>query len=854
MPHRDPVPRLVRAMVCALALVLPACQDMATDLGGDALRPNTEAGATPPVVSLSITPDEMGLGQSATLRWTATGASSCQASLLPATGGGTWGGSQPTSNTAGVLVTPTAANTYWYSLSCSGAGGSASASARLVVDPPLNVAPVSRPTVSCSDMTCSFDGRASSDDKAVVRYVWWDNFVTTPLNTTALFTRNFTTAHPRNWRLTVWDAEGLSHTDSVQFTLPAPLTPGVPTVSLTVAPGVITLGQSATLQWSSSNASSCTASVSPTSGGGAWSGSKPSSNTTGVSVTPTVPASYAYTLTCTGTGGSASASDSLVVNPPLAPTASLTANPLTAAVGSTVVLSWTSSNATSCTASGAWSGSKALNGSQSVVLATAGANTFTLSCAGLQQTAVASVSVTGTVAGTLFTAQFTPNAVTIPASEGAPYVDADFWTGQRDPLSVYGYGPTKVIRLYICLSAKVSRIDCSLTPPPTGPLSESMLNGISSRIAAYRNSGVRLLVRFVYNFGPIGPGARDVPASLIVTHLDQLAPILLQNRDMIMALQAGFIGVWGEWHNSTSGNGTPAAQKLVLDREAFHFRGSFPILLRYPADLLTYLNSQTPSPDFGLSDDYYASDASDGGTWSPRNGWSESVLKSYSAAVGANSMFVGEFGALDPTLQSCSALDSYSYSYRPQSLALTIWPASVGSLLSSQGCALSFFNKVGTRIEVRSVTLSGNATPGGVLHVSLTLANAGYGRVIRARPVTVVLRANGSVLQQTPIPLAQLDLRTLASSQQPVARVFAFDVTLPSSLPSQPVSLSLLLPDPAPSLATDPAHALPLNSIDQTGQPVFDPATGYNRLATIFGGVITAAVARTAAPVFLAQR
>jgi hypothetical protein len=66
-----------------------------------------------------------------------------------------------------------------------------------------------------------------------------------------------------------------------------------PTVTLSASPTTITSGGSATLTWSSTNATTCTAS-------GAWSGTKAISGTQVVS--PTVTSTY--TLTCTGTGGS----------------------------------------------------------------------------------------------------------------------------------------------------------------------------------------------------------------------------------------------------------------------------------------------------------------------------------------------------------------------------------------------------------------------------------------------------------------------------------------------------------------------------------------------------------------------
>jgi len=58
-------------------------------------------------------------------------------------------------------------------------------------------------------------------------------------------------------------------------------------------------------------------------------------------------------------------------------------------------------------------------------------------------------------------------------------------------------------------------------------------------------------------------------------------------------------------------------------------------------------------------------------------------------------------------------------------------------------------------------------------------------------------------------------------------------VTLPGTFPSSgTISAALLIPDPAPSLTSQAAYALPLNSVDQNNNPVFDAATGYNVIAT----------------------
>jgi probable HAF family extracellular repeat protein len=77
-----------------------------------------------------------------------------------------------------------------------------------------------------------------------------------------------------------------------------------PAVSLAVKPLTITVGASATLSWSSKNATSCSAS-------GAWSGKLALRGSK--KVTPTAKGSYSYTLTCSGIGGSASKSATLRV-------------------------------------------------------------------------------------------------------------------------------------------------------------------------------------------------------------------------------------------------------------------------------------------------------------------------------------------------------------------------------------------------------------------------------------------------------------------------------------------------------------------------------------------------------------
>src|SRR5215831_5678717 len=91
-----------------------------------------------------------------------------------------------------------------------------------------------------------------------------------------------------------------------QGSLPIALPPVAPNLAITVKPSTITLGQSATLSWSSNSVTACVAS-------GAWSGPQPPQGTS--TVTPTTTGTLAYVLGCSSAFGSLAESTVLTVKP-----------------------------------------------------------------------------------------------------------------------------------------------------------------------------------------------------------------------------------------------------------------------------------------------------------------------------------------------------------------------------------------------------------------------------------------------------------------------------------------------------------------------------------------------------------
>ena len=140
---------------------------------------------------------------------------------------------------------------------------------------------------------------------------------------------------------------------------------------LTLSSNAITLGGSSTLTWTSVDAGTCNAT-------GDWSGAQGPSGS--VMLTPTVAGVTSYTLTCTNATGTFAASTVSLSTGATPPAPSLSISSPSVTLGNSATITWSDTFASSCTASGSWSGARAQSGTQAVAPSSVGTYTYTLSC------------------------------------------------------------------------------------------------------------------------------------------------------------------------------------------------------------------------------------------------------------------------------------------------------------------------------------------------------------------------------------------------------------------------------------------------------------------------------------------
>jgi hypothetical protein len=80
----------------------------------------------------------------------------------------------------------------------------------------------------------------------------------------------------------------------------------------------------------------------------------------------------------------------------------------------------------------------------------------------------------------------------------------------------------------------------------TTPISADYLASMQSDFDKLRNAGLKCILRFTYSHNS-SDSPKDASKTIILNHINQLRPYFTLNSDVIAAVQAGFIGTWGEW-------------------------------------------------------------------------------------------------------------------------------------------------------------------------------------------------------------------------------------------------------------------------------------------------------------------
>lgn len=376
------------------------------------------------------------------------------------------------------------------------------------------------------------------------------------------------------------------------------------------------------------------------------------------------------------------------------------------------------------------------------------------------------------------------------------------------------------------------------------PLPRQALDAIADDFAAIRAAGLKIIPRIAYNF-PSNQDyrqAQDAPLDRVLGHLDQLAPLLVANADIIAFVEAGFIGAWGEWHSSSNGLLEPdrrlnSRSAAILSRLLNVLPASRMVALRYPfhKQQLFGLAPLPPAAAFsgsaqarvGAHNDCFASGPTNAGTFAPPPVLSQTIdaLKTY---LSLDNRFVPQGGetcgaeegltALPPEAHCLSAVADLAR-LRWSTLNLDYHPA-VLTLWRQEGCFDEVRRRLGYRFRLIDAQVQARAVPGRRWALTLRVANDGWAAPYNPRLAELVLRhrTTGNLAR---FPIAA-DPRYWAPG---TTSTVSFEMVFPDGLEEGPYELLLHLPDPERGL-----YGQPVYSIRFANTGVWEAGTGFNRL------------------------
>jgi Domain of unknown function (DUF4832)/Domain of unknown function (DUF4874) len=367
------------------------------------------------------------------------------------------------------------------------------------------------------------------------------------------------------------------------------------------------------------------------------------------------------------------------------------------------------------------------------------------------------------------------------------------------------------------------------------PLPQGFLDEVSRRFADARESGVKLVPRFTYNFphGQFDAAVDgDAPLARVLQHIHQLAPILRENADVIAFMEAGFVGAWGEWHDSTNGLDALPAKRAILTRLLDILPPSRAVVLRYERDKRAILGRDKPISfaeafkasavaRVGHHNDCFLASENDWDTYRPTSQRSIPAAKAYLAAENRYVPQGGEtcnIGAdAQPYIGCKTALKELADQHWSQ--LNSDYHLGVLGLWKRQGCYSEISKGLGYRLRLVRSDYPARVRRGGSLSARLVLVNEGFAAPYNPRLLELVLRGSGG--SEFRLKLPQDPRRWLPGA--PISLNLA--ARLPKAMPRGVYDAYLALPDPAPRLRSRPDYAIRLANAG-----TWDPQTGENAL------------------------
>jgi hypothetical protein len=301
------------------------------------------------------------------------------------------------------------------------------------------------------------------------------------------------------------------------------------------------------------------------------------------------------------------------------------------------------------------------------------------------------------------------------------------------------------------------------------PIDQTKLDELSTAFKAAKANGLKVIFRAAYGF--YDPKEYNDPSSLdtIKGHISQIAPILETYKNLLLSVQAGFLGPWGEWHHSNLGNaqGDPTGQVIndLVEALCEAVPSSVSVALRRPSFIRQLDPSRIDMSRIAFHDDALLSDDTDMGTYDQSDFSREEELI-YINTLNSSVANGGEMTNLSPYTQVETALSEFTklkmtYLNREYNkVVLENWEQ---TNYQNQSFLDLIKRKLGYRWSLKQVSLPKQLRENQTLKIKASLFNSGFSAISLPYEVELIVSDTSGILQV--IKLEEFDLQSLGPQE-----------------------------------------------------------------------------------------
>ena len=368
-------------------------------------------------------------------------------------------------------------------------------------------------------------------------------------------------------------------------------------------------------------------------------------------------------------------------------------------------------------------------------------------------------------------------------------------------------------------------------------IDQAFLDRLEHNMNTLREGGAKVILRFSYKHDQsIYAKPWDATQEWALRHIEQLEPYLKKHADVIYCVQAGFIGVWGEWYYTTSYPQNPSKDSgyekrwPVAERLMEAVPAERQICFRQPQFKIRYLRThglevaplteseayqQTIKARWAGHNDCFVSSESDVGTYhsdEERAFWAKDTKYTL---MGGETCGTCEYSG---GANAVKEMEKYHWSY----LCNSYHPDVLGSWVTS-GHYEVIKRRLGYRFVLDKAFMTQEPKAGVEFKADITLHNCGFAAPVNKRDVELIFVSATDPAKKFIYPQTA-DPRFWMAGEK---RIVNLACTLDANMKGE-YKVYLNLPDPYASLHNDPRYSIRL-----ANENMWEEATGYNYLTTI---------------------